>query len=185
MNTDSANTDSANSGPMDSGLHERARRMISSSTPETPGLGRLSNAGFSRADQSWLAAHLESCPSCREFAENSHEAIRSLRGIPFRAGERLVSMTQMRVRQRAQELQRQQERFWVVCICCAAVTLSTVVTTAILWHTFAWIGQQARLSAPLWEGSFVVFYLMPAVLAGILLLACGTFLADRNGAYRE
>ena len=48
-----------------------------------------------------------------------------------------------------------------------------------------WIGQQARLSAPVWEGGFVVFYLMPAVLAGVLLLAQGTFLADHNRSYQD
>jgi hypothetical protein len=91
----------------------------------------------------------------------------------------------MRVRQRALELQRQQERFWVICACCAAVTLCSAVTTAVLWRGFAWIGQQARFPAPVWEGSFVVIYLAPAVLVGILLLARGTFLADHNGSYQE
>jgi hypothetical protein len=91
----------------------------------------------------------------------------------------------MRVRQRARELQRQQERFWVVCICCATVTLSAAFTTAALWRGFAWMGEQARLSAPVWQGSFAVFYLMPAVLAGILLLARGTFLADHNAPYQD
>jgi hypothetical protein len=155
--------------------HERARLMIALSGPE----------GLSNADQSWLAVHLESCPPCRQFAENSRETIRSLRGIPITAGERLVSTTQMRVRQRAEELQRQQERFWVICVCCAAVTLCTAVTTAMLWRGFAWMGQQTRFSAPVWEGAFVVFCLMPAVLAGILLLARGTCLADHNGSYQD
>jgi hypothetical protein len=91
----------------------------------------------------------------------------------------------MRVRQRAVELHRQQERFWVVCACCSAVMLSTAVTTAVLWRGFAWMGQQARLSAPVWGGGFVLFYLMPAVLAGILLLARGTFLADHTGSYQD
>jgi hypothetical protein len=155
--------------------HERARLRIALSGPE----------GFSNAEQSWLAVHLESCPPCREFAENSRETIRSLRAIPITAGGSLVSTTQMRVRQRAEELQRQQERLWVVCACCAAVTLCTGVTTAVLWRGFAWMGQQARFSAPVWEGGFVVFCLMPAVLAGILLLARGTFLADHNGSYQD
>ncbi len=165
---------------MNSDPHERARRMIALSGPQV-----YSNAGLSRTEQSWLTAHLESCARCREFAENSRHAIASLRGIPISAGTRLVSSTQMRVRQRARELQREQERFWVIFICCAAVTLSAALTTAALWRGFAWMGEQARLSAPEWQGSFVVFYLMPAVLAGILLLARGTFLADHNAPYRD
>jgi hypothetical protein len=165
---------------MSSDPHERARLLIALSGPEG-----FSNASLSYAEQSWLTGHLESCASCRQFAENSRETIRLLRQIPMTASGRLVSATQMRVRQRAAEMQRQQERFWVVCVCCAAVTLSAAATTAGLWRGFAWIGQHARLSSPVWEGGFVVLYLMPAVLTGILLLAQGTFLADHNGSYPD
>ena len=160
---------------MNTDPHERARLLIALSSPE-----KVSNP-----EQSWLAAHLESCPSCRGSAENTGETIRSLRGIPITADAGLVSTTRMRVRQRALELKRQQERFWVICACCAAVTLCSAVTTAVLWRGFAWIGQRARFPAPVWEGGFVVIYLTPAVLVGILLLARGTFLADHNGSYQD
>ena len=50
------NTDFMNSDP-----HERARLMIALCGPED----------VSNREQSWLAAHLESCPSCREFAEST------------------------------------------------------------------------------------------------------------------
>ena len=160
---------------MNTDLHERARLLIALSCPE----------GASNAEQSWLAGHLESCAPCREFAENSRETIRSLRATPITAGSSLVSATQMRVRERAQELRRRQERLWVIWVCCAAVTLSAAFTTAVLWFGFAWLGEQARLSAPVWEIGFLVFCLMPAILAGILLLAKGTYLADHDGAYGE
>ena len=164
------NTDLMNSDP-----HERARLMIALSGPED----------VSNREQSWLAAHLESCPSCREFAESTGQSIRTLRGIPITASGRLISTTQMRVRQRALELQRQQERFWVICACCAAVTFCSAVTTALLWSGFAWMGKQARFPTPVWGGGFVVIYLAPAVLVGILLLARGTFLADHNGLRQD
>jgi ABC-type amino acid transport system permease subunit len=91
----------------------------------------------------------------------------------------------MRVRQRALELQRQQERFWVICVCCAAVTLCSAVTTILLWRGFAWMGEQARLPTPIWEEGFIAVYLTPAVLVGILLLARGTFLANHNRSYQD
>jgi hypothetical protein len=172
------NTETMSGNPMNSDSHERARLMIA-----LAGAEELSHVELSRAEQSWLSAHLESCLPCREFAENSRETIRSLRGIPITASARLVSTTQMRVRERAEELQRQQERFWVVCACCAAVTLCSAITMAVLWHGFEWMGREAGISAPVWEGGFVVFYLTPAVLVGILLLARGTFLADHDGPY--
>jgi hypothetical protein len=155
--------------------HERARLMIALSGPE----------GLSNAEQSWLAVHLESCPPCREFAGSTGETIRSLRAIPITAGGGLVSATRTRVRQRAQELQRRQERLRVIWVCCAAVTLCTAFNTAILWRGFAWIGHQARLAAPVWEIGFVVLCLMPTIVTGILLLARGTYLADHNGSYQD
>ena len=162
-----------------SDFHERARMMIASAEGAS-GAGEISDA-----DQSWLFAHLESCSTCRKFQDNSREAISALRGIPIMASSNLVSATQTRVRLRALELQRQQERFWVVFICCAAVTFSAVISTAVLWHVSEWMGQHARLSSPVWEGGFVVFYLLPAVFTGIVLLARGTFLADHNGSNPE
>jgi hypothetical protein len=160
---------------MNADPHERARMLIALSGPE-----EISSEGHS-----WLAAHLQSCEACRVFADNSSATIRSLRTIPITAGARLVSATQMRVRQRALELQRRQERIWVISICCAAVTLCTAFTTAVLWSGLAWAGLQARISPPVWQIPFAVLCLMPGLLAGILLLARGTHLADRNGPYQE
>jgi len=156
-------------------LHERARMLISLSGPEE----------IPSAEQSWLTAHLESCTACREFADSSRATIRSLRAIPITAGASLVTMTQMRVRQRAQELQLRQERVWVVSICCAAVTVCTALTTAVMWSGLAWVGQRVRLSPPVWEIPFGVLCFLPGLLVGILLLARGTHLADRNGQYHE
>ncbi|MGO9865906.1 MAG: hypothetical protein ACLPLR_20055 [Terriglobales bacterium] len=160
---------------MKTDIHERARMLIALSGPEE----------VSNAEQSWLAAHLESCAPCREFSENSREAVRSLRAIPITAGGTLVSTTQMRVRRRAQEMQRRQERVWVVSICCAAVTLSTAFTTAVIWGGLAWAGQHVRLSPPVWEIPFAVLCFTPGLLVGIFLLARGTHLAGHNGPYQE
>lgn len=175
MNTKLADFDFSSADP-----HERARMMIALSGTEG-----FDSEAPSRAAESWLTLHLESCASCREFAKNSDVTVRALRGVSITADSRLVSLTQMRLRQRAQELQRQRERMWVICVCCTVVTFSAAVTTFTLWMGFAWLGRQARLSAPLWQSCFVVFYLLPAVLAGIFLLAHGTFLADHNGSYQH
>ena len=153
-------------------LHERARLLIALSGQEE----------IAAEEQVWLAAHLQSCASCREFAENSREIVRSLRATSVTATAGLVFATQMRVHQRAQELQHRQERFWTILVCCAAVTLCTAFTTAILWRGFAWIGQQVQLSAPVWEAGLAVFCLMPAILTGILLLSQGTYFASHDGS---
>jgi predicted anti-sigma-YlaC factor YlaD len=152
--------------------HDKARELIA--------LGE----GFSDAQQGWLRAHLDECEACRHYAEAANGVVRTLRSLPVAADSRLVRATQRRVRQRALELQRQQERLWVICICCVAVTLGTAFTTAVLWRGFAWMGQQARLPGPVWQIGLVALGLMPAIVAGILLLARGTYLADHNGSFQ-
>jgi len=158
--------------------HEHARLLIALSGPEE----------VSNAEQSWLALHLESCAACREFAESARRAIGSLRAIPIVASASLVSSTQARVRQRARELARRQERLRVIWVCCAAVTLCAATYTMVLWQGFAWLSQQwgqpGLLSKPAWEIGFVALGLMPAVVVGILLLAQGTYLAEHNGSWR-
>ncbi len=160
---------------MNTDLHERARLLIALSGPEP----------HSNPEQSWLTAHLESCVQCREFAQNSGETIQSLHTTPIIADVRLVSTTQMRVRWRAQELQRRQERLWVAWGCCVAVTLCSAFGTAITWRGFEWAGRQMQLSALVWQSCFTMFCLMPAILAAILLLARGTYLSDRSGTFQE
>jgi predicted anti-sigma-YlaC factor YlaD len=160
--------------------HERARELIALS-----GATDKDNDLQDARQQSWLRAHLQECASCRDYAEAAGRAVRALRSQPWAADSALVRATQMRVRSRALELQGQQERLWVICVCCAAVTLGTASTTALLWRGFAWMGQQARLPGPVWQIGLVLLGLMPAIVAGILLLARGTYLADHKGSIQE
>lgn len=153
--------------------HDEARELIA--------LGE----GLADAQQAWLRAHLDECEACRHYAEAANGVVRTLRSLPLAADFALVRATQMRVRQRALELQRQQERLWVICVCGVAVTLGTALTTAVLWRGFAWMGQQARLPDPVWQIGLVALGLMPAIVAGILLLARGTYLADHNGSVQD
>ena len=153
--------------------HDEARELIA--------LGE----GLSDAQQAWLRSHLDECEACRHYAEAVNVVVRTLRSLPLAADSRLVRATQMRVRQRALELQRQQERLWVICVCCVTVTLGTAFTTAVLWRGLVWMGQQARLPGPVWQIGLVALGLMPAIVAGILLLARGTYLADHNGSFQD
>ncbi len=153
--------------------HDQARELIA--------LGE----GLLDSQQAWLRAHLDKCEACRDYAEAANGIVRTLRSLPLAADSRLVRATQMRVRLRALDLQRQQERLWVICVCCVTVTLGTAFTTAVLWRGLAWMGQQARLPGPVWQIGLVALGLMPAIVAGILLLARGTYLADHNGPFQD
>jgi len=126
---------------------------------------------------------METCGSCRTFAENAREAVRALRAISIAAERSLVSTTQMRVRRRALELQRQSERRWLVSVSCIAVTLCALLSAAALWRGFEWLGARAQLAPLIWQVGFFVFCVTPALVAGVLLLARDTHLADHTGSY--
>ncbi len=158
---------------MKTDAHERARKLIALEGPEA----------LSGADQTWLAAHVETCASCRAFADNAAEMIHRLRAIPIAAERSLVSTTQMMVRRRALELQRDRERLWLVSVSCTAVTLFALLSAVALWRGFEWLGARAQLASSVWQVGFLVFCVMPALVAGILLLAKDTHLANHTGSY--
>ena len=154
--------------------HERARNLIALAGPEA----------LSGADRAWLAAHVETCASCRAFAENAIATIHALRAIPIAAERSLVATTQMRVRRRALELQRHRERLWLVSVSCIAVTLCALLSAVALWRGFEWLGARAQLASLVWQVGFLVFCVTPALVVGILLLARDTHLADHTGSYQ-
>jgi len=160
--------------------HERARELIA-----LAGAGSPSAEIPSGKEQAWLRTHLDACATCRDYQEAAGRVVRELRSQPLAAGSALVRATQTRVRQRALELQHQQERLWVICVCSLAVTLATAVTTVVLWRGFAWMGEQARLPAPVWQIGLIAFGFLPAIVVGFLLLARGTYLSDHNGSLRN
>ena len=55
--------------------HERARKLIALAGPEA--LSAADQLSLpAQSSNAWLAAHLETCASCRAFAENAAEMIR-------------------------------------------------------------------------------------------------------------
>jgi len=162
--------------------HERARKLIALAGPET--LSAADRPSDQRSSNAWLAAHLETCASCRVFAENAAQTIHGLRAIPIAAERSLVSTTQIRVRRRALELRRNRERLRLVSVSCTAVTLCALLSTVVLWRGFEWLGERAQLASSVWQVGFLVFCVMPALVAAILLLAKDRHLADHTGSYR-
>ena len=181
---------------MTQNAHERAQELIAFAGANRDsanqrdandrGSERGSEKDASSAQLNWLRTHLAECSACRDYAEATGRVVRALRSQPLAADSALVQTTRMRVRERALELQRQRERLWVICVCCVAVTLVTASTTAALWRGFAWLGQQAQLPGPgwqmVWQIGLVALGFMPAMVAGILMLARGTYWADHNGS---
>lgn len=142
--------------------HEQTRELIS--------LGE----DLSQAQQSALRAHLGECETCRQYAEAVSAMVRALRSLPLAADSRLVRATQMRVRFHASRLRENRERMWLVGIASLVAGLSATVTLPLAWRLFAWAGQSAGVSSVVWQTGFAFFWIVPAVVASVFLLARGT-----------
>ena len=123
--------------------------------------------------QARLQAHLAECGACRDYADQVSGVVRALRLQPLAADAALVRATQMRVRLRAVELRQQQERMWLVFLSCLFVGLSTALTTPLLWQAFVWMGVWTGISNPVWETAFAFFWIVPALVVSVLLVARG------------
>lgn len=155
---------------MNSNIHERAREMIA--------LGRAEDLDGGR--QEWLRAHLQECVDCRDYAEAAGSIVQAIRSQPFVAGFDLVQATQLRVRARATERRQQQERAWLVCLACLFVGLSAAITTPLFWRGFEWIGVWAGVSNWVWQTAFMYFWIVPALVVSVLLMARGTHLGSKH-----
>jgi len=141
--------------------------------------------GLPDAQQAWLRAHLQECVACRDYAEAANGVVRTLRSLPLAADSRLVRATQMRVRLHASRLRETRERLWLVGTACLGVGLSATLTVPFLWRLFAWMGEWAGLSNLVWQTGFMFFFIAPALVVGVLLLARGTHLANNEERSRQ
>lgn len=153
---------------MKNDIHDEVRTMLAAA-------GDLSDA-----QQSCLHTHLEQCPECRDYAEAVGQVVGALRSLPVTADSRLVRATQMRVRFHAGRLQETRRRIWLVAISCLGVGFSATLTAPLVWRLFAWMGARAGVSTMVWQTGFLFFFIAPALVVSVLLLARGTFLTH-NG----
>ena len=150
--------------------HQQARELIA-----------FGSQGLTDSQRAQLHAHLDECAACRDYAQAAEQLVRSLRSVPLAADRTLVCTTQMRVRRHATQLQQEQERLWLVWMSCILVGLSAAITTPLLWRGFQWLGEWARVSSPVWQVGFMVFWISPALAASLIFLARGIHLTDTNG----
>jgi predicted anti-sigma-YlaC factor YlaD len=153
-------------------LHDEARELIA--------LGTAFDKDIPAGQQAWLRSHLEECDACRNYAEAASGVVRALRSQPLAADSRLVRATQMRVRFHAGRLRETRERMWMVALACLGVGLSATLTVPFLWRLFAWMGERAGVSTLVWQAGFMFFFIAPALVVSVLLLARGAHLADAH-----
>jgi hypothetical protein len=156
---------------MSSELHARAEQLIAQEHLE----------GISQSEREWLSAHLQDCARCAAFARHTQEALRSMRtaAIPFPHG--LAARTQFRVRLRAQELRESEPRHQLMWITCGVSWALGVATAPYVWRIFEWVGQHTGAPKILLQLSFGLWWAIPALIAGAVMLIENARQANASG----
>jgi hypothetical protein len=141
--------------------HERAVDLIS----------RREIEGVTEAEARWLESHLATCTDCSEYELAMGGAEQAMRSFTVMATGSLVASTQARVRARAVELrERESRRFLIVISFAMGVVFSTLSAWA-WWKLGGWMVERFSLPSAIVGPGVVFFWLLPAILLGVLLMA--------------
>jgi hypothetical protein len=141
-------------------MHARAEELIAKERVE----------GISGAEQEWLSGHLSECASCAESANNTQQALRSLRALSVPLPRELARRTQFRVRLRAQQLQAREPRWRLVWLTCGVSWVLGAASAPYVWRGLEWIGHRTGVPDLVWEMGFGVWWALPAIVAATILL---------------
>jgi hypothetical protein len=142
-------------------IHAHARQLIAQHLVE----------GLTQQDRAWLDAHLQDCLLCAEVAQSTEGALRALRTTNIELPHGLASRTQFRVRLRAQQLQEREPRSIAVWAIAGVSWALGIATAPSIWQLFAWMGERLHVPKLAWELGFGLWWLIPALIAGAILLA--------------
>jgi hypothetical protein len=126
--------------------------------------------GISPTEQSWLGEHLRECARCATTAQTTAQALRALRSVGVAMPRDLARRTQFRVRLRAQELRAAEPRWRLVWLASAISWVLGAATAPYVWLALEWIGTRAGLPKLVWQMGFGVWWALPAIVAGVILL---------------
>ncbi|HKV48253.1 MAG TPA: hypothetical protein VJN69_09195 [Candidatus Acidoferrales bacterium] len=152
----------------DEAIHSRAGRLIAQELVE----------GIADNDRHWLEQHLRECQRCSGSAPLTGRAVRALKStvIPVPAG--LAQRTKFRVHLRMQEQRENRIQHGFLWIACAASWLFGAVSASYVWSGLQWVGQRLALPHLVPEIGFGLWWALPAIVAGAIVLA-------ENAKYRR
>jgi hypothetical protein len=128
--------------------------------------------GLSHEDGLWLESHIAGCDDCAAAAFDLSETLQQARSeaLSITASAALVRSTQLKVRARARELNRQRERMMPVWMFAAMALGWTVVSTPLLWEGFSWLGAKFHAPTMVWQTGLLFSWLTPTALIGAAAL---------------
>jgi anti-sigma factor RsiW len=144
---------------MNSDTHSRARQLILESRT-----GDIAGSELSRIED-----HIQSCAACNAWAGTIDGTIQSLRSVTVRLDSAMVEATRIRMQERIRELRSQRPtRAWLWAACILS-WMWIVESGLLLWHGFAWVAARIGMPSPLWQMSFVMWWLAPVLVAAVAL----------------
>jgi hypothetical protein len=148
---------------MTNDMHARAEMLIARERVE----------GIPAGEQEWLVRHLGECSRCAAYAEAMGRAIGSLRMMSVSVPRDLAARTRFRVRLRAQELLAREPRWRLIWAMCGASWVAGAATAPFIWRGLEWIGHRSGLPDFVWKMGFGVWWALPAIIAGAILVMEG------------
>jgi len=145
---------------MNGEVHALAKRIIVQERVE----------GISREEREWLGEHVRECASCAKLAQETDEALRSLRGMAIPLPRGLAAQTQFRVRLRAQELRETEPGRRLLWLTCAMSWALGVASAPYVWKAFEWLGQITGAPKIVWQIGFGLWWTIPALVAAAIML---------------
>jgi hypothetical protein len=136
--------------------HERAQELLLEHNA----------GGLAKNDHVWLHSHLIGCAACSAKADAIGTTVEELRGVSRRitCSRMLARSAQMRVRERAAEMQLHRERMSPLVIACALACVWAIGAIPLSWHGFSSLAHTWQLPAMVWQVAAVIFALAPAAL---------------------
>jgi len=149
-------------------IHARAERLIVQELVE----------GIAVNDRRWLEQHLRQCERCSASAAVTSRALRALKSTVLPAPAGLAQRTQFRVGLRMSEQREHRIQHGALWIACAGSWLFGAISASYVWSGLQWLGQRLALPHFVPEIGFGLWWALPAIAAGAIVLA-------ENARYRR
>jgi len=141
--------------------HDRAADLVS----------RREIEGVSDADARWLESHLAACEACASYELALSNAERAVRSFTVMASASLVESTRARLQARAVQLREREARRFLIAISFAMGVVVSTLSAWAWWKVGSWMVERLSLPSVIVEPGLVLFWLLPAIFLGILLVA--------------
>jgi len=141
--------------------HERAVDLVS----------RREVEGIAESEAHWLESHLAACEDCAQYEFALSGAEQAMRSFSVMASASLVESTQARVHARAVELRERESRRFLVAISFAMGVVFSTLSAWAWWKVGGWMVERFSLPSAIVGPGVVFFWLLPAILLGVLLVA--------------